>query len=221
LSRYVDHHLVESYSTSSTSIILAREHDLSPHAPICRSCGLILCTVNLSHHACPHCSSLLLTVASRDTLVKLLATQISDLLTKEAEARQRIAEEARRAVGDFPPLHGGPSISRTGSPAPSNKTHKVLSLNSKTKKVTVSTYPTTPPAPSRASSPEDPEVIRVPPPPSEVVHAKAKPDHAHPWTNIRGPQAFYVPPTHPRIDVDESHKKTKTKTKGRANDIAE
>jgi hypothetical protein len=149
--------------------------------------------LNAPHHSCPHCSSPLLTQVAREVLAKRLAVELSDLLTREAEERERIASEARKAEGAFPPLD-----SRIGLPDQSVQNHKVLSLNSKTKKVTVSTYSSTPRAfshPSRPHSPQEVEPVRVPPPPSVVVHAKSKIDTVHSWANLSGRCYRYIPIT--------------------------
>ncbi|KAJ7686325.1 hypothetical protein B0H17DRAFT_868991, partial [Mycena rosella] len=84
----------------------ARAHPLSSYSALCRSCGLVLCAINLPQYACPHCTTPLLAPAQRTTLVERLETQIAETLAREAAARERAAEEARRAVGAFPTLGG-------------------------------------------------------------------------------------------------------------------
>ncbi|KAH9926291.1 uncharacterized protein BXZ73DRAFT_90961 [Epithele typhae] len=175
---------------------LARVHPLSQHTPICRSCALVLCEVNLPQFACPHCAAALLSDAARATLLEKLNARIDDTLAKEEAERQRVVDAARAAQGAFPTL--GPS-SRTGTPTPpANQTHKVLSLDSKTRKVKVATY--TPPSMSRTASLErvakaaEPEYTRVPAPSPEVVIARAPPKD-RPWANMRGLNVTYVPPT--------------------------
>ncbi|OJT08590.1 hypothetical protein TRAPUB_517 [Trametes pubescens] len=178
-------------------------HGLSSFTPICRGCGLILCELNLPNFACPHCGGALLTPAAKDSLVESLETQIAETLAKEEEERQRAIQQARSAEGAFPTLSA--AASRAGTPGPDvqathpvNQTHKVLSLDSKTRKVKVSSY--TPPAISRAASVEklakpkeaEPEYVHVPAPPVEVVCSPAPSAH-RPWANTRGLNVTYVP----------------------------
>lgn len=174
----------------------AREHDLSPYAAICRGCGLILCAINLPYHACPHCSAVLLSDIARSSLSARLDEEISKQVAKEEEEKLRVAQQARDAEGAFPVLTGSttlPVLSSTPS-RPTAQTHKILSLNSKTKKYTVSSYTNTPvssrPA-SRAES-EVEEVHRVAAPPKEVDFVKRTPDRNHPWSNMRM-EVIYVP----------------------------
>lgn len=135
----------------------------------------------------------------RDALVQTLEDRLSETLAKEEADRQRVVEEARAAQGAFPTLSRATTPgSGSDSPAahPVNQTHKVLSLDAKTRRVKVSSY--TPPAISRAPSAEkvkqaEPEYKRVPAPPSEVVCSPAVPSQ-RPWTNTRGLNVTYVPP---------------------------
>ncbi len=184
-------------------------HPLSSYTPICRACGLILCELNLPNFACPHCGDALLIPAAHNTLVEALETQIADALAKEEEARARAVQDARAAAGAFPTLSTSAAASRASTPGPGadpqvahpvNQTHKVLSLNPKTKRVKVESY--TPPAASRAASkekavkqPTEPEYKRVPAPPSEVVVSRTQPDAQRPWANVRGLNVTYVPPS--------------------------
>ncbi|KAJ7079539.1 hypothetical protein C8R44DRAFT_654076 [Mycena epipterygia] len=183
----------------------ARQHSLSTYTTLCRNCGLILCEVNLPQYACPHCTTSLLTEGQRDALVSRLDTQISETLTKEALLRERAAEEARRAVGAFPTLASGPLPHSQGTrtpPAAVPQTRTVMSLNSKTKKVTVSSFTSTPsPSPSRpasrAESVEE-EPVRVLKPPAEVPFvAAAKQDPLRPWRDLAGEGASYIPAPSP------------------------
>ncbi|KAF9236752.1 hypothetical protein BU15DRAFT_89038 [Melanogaster broomeanus] len=155
----------------------ARQHDLSSYVPLCQQCGLILCMLNLPYYACPHCSGVLLDAFHP------LEEELSRQIAKEEAERQRAIDEARIAAGAFPMLPG--SQSPRASPPPPPQTHKVLSLNSKTKRVTVSSY-TNSPVPSRpASRSEDvvpEEQQRVPPPPHP----------ARPWVNLRVGELRYV-----------------------------
>jgi len=157
----------------------ARTHSLSPYTPLCKSCGLIFCSINSPHFLCPHCSQSLLSSLTRDSLLARIEQELSDTLLKEERDREHLIEEARRAAGAFPTLQGSaPPFNPLGLPSgldshPINQSHKVLSLNSKTKKIKVSTKTT--PLPTSVSMPssfplEPIEKIspRVPKPPSEV-----------------------------------------------------
>lgn len=175
----------------------AREHDLSPYTAICRGCGLILCAINLPYYACPHCSAVLLSDIARSLLSARFDEEISKQVAKEEEERSRVVQQARDAEGAFPVLPGfatSPVLS-SGTPSrPTVQTHKILSLNSKTKKYTVSSYTNTPVSSrpvSRAES-EVEEVHRVAAPPPEINFVKRTPDRNHPWTNMRM-ELFYVP----------------------------
>ncbi|KZT66119.1 hypothetical protein DAEQUDRAFT_675589 [Daedalea quercina L-15889] len=181
----------------------ARMHLLSSHTPICRNCGLILCELQLPRYACPHCVSPLLTPEARNTLEVRLDTQITETIAREEEERQRAIEEARAAAGAFPTLSasapGLPSMSDTLATHPANQTHKVLSLDSKTKKHTISSYHVSPAA-SRSASHErkskdevKADSKRVPPPPAEVPFATERRDPGRPWANLKGGMVTYVP----------------------------
>ncbi|KAK0207332.1 hypothetical protein IW262DRAFT_658697 [Armillaria fumosa] len=163
----------------------AKEHPLSLYTPACLTCGLVLCGLNPPQHACPHCHHPPAPRTTESTIVRL-EREIGELRRREEEARER----ARKAVGAFPALGGGGGGSGRATP-PSQ--HRVLSVNSKTKKVTVSSssYSSTPTP--VASRPGTPEPLRVPPPPTEVVYAKRKVDPSRPYANYGGGAARYVP----------------------------
>jgi hypothetical protein len=85
---------------------------------------------------------------------------------------------------------------------PSPQAHKVLTLNSKTKKATVSSHP--PPSRPVSRGPSETEANRDPgrvPPPlgAEVVCAKGWVGEERPWENLRAEPVMYVPPA--RVDV--------------------
>jgi hypothetical protein len=87
-----------------------------------------------------------------------------------------------------------------------------MSLNSRTKKVTVSSFSTPLPSPSssrpasRAESIEE-EPLRVGKPPAQVPFvAAAKQEPLRPWTDLMGGGAEYIPP--PSLDDDEDAKGT-------------
>ncbi|CAK5270108.1 unnamed protein product [Mycena citricolor] len=173
----------------------AREHTLSKYTPICRQCALVLCEANLPYHVCPSpgCHAPLLDITQNAALVARLEAQIADTLTREALARERAADEARRAVGAFPTL--APSAAPSAA-APQTRT--VLSLNSKTKKVKVSSFTSTPvssKSPSRAETPDDEVANRVAPPPAQVPFAPASSvDPQRPWKNLVSGEVLYIPP---------------------------
>ncbi|KAF7296926.1 zf-C2HC5 domain-containing protein [Mycena indigotica] len=181
----------------------ARAHGLSPHTALCRTCGLVLCTVNAPQHACPSCGSSLLTETQRTTLITRLEAELADTLAKEERTRLQAAEEARRAVGAFPTLSGAPPAPIPSQPPPQTRT--VLSLNPKTKRVTVSAFTKVPvgstastpgsSAPSsRPVSPElDPPRVTAPPPTVAFV-AGARIDPSRPYADLSGNGAVYIPP---------------------------
>ncbi|KAJ8694620.1 hypothetical protein PTI98_007278 [Pleurotus ostreatus] len=173
----------------------AADHQLSSYTPICRTCGLILCSLNQPYWACPHChTGLLPTSATREAIITRLESQIEETAAREVEEQRRAEEEARQASGAFPTLSANPS---TSSLRPStNEPHKVLSLNSKTKKVIVSynSSPATSRPTSRADVENKEEVVRrVPPPPAEVSYARQAPDPARPWVNLSIDPIIYLP----------------------------
>ncbi|KAI6025476.1 hypothetical protein EDC04DRAFT_2722293 [Pisolithus marmoratus] len=69
--------------------------------------------------------------------------------------------------------------------------HKVLSLNSTTKKVTISSYTNTPIS-SCPLSPSPEELCRIPPP-REIGYVKQPQDPEHPWKNMQFPNLQYIP----------------------------
>jgi hypothetical protein len=138
--------------------------------------------------------------------------ELEVVLKAEAEAREKArAEQLEREIeaaggGAFPVLQlsGGSAQAHLTSTQP----HKVLSLNSKTKTVTLSTISrTTTPVPSRpsavelAAEEEDLEDVvsreerktRVPPPKVIPEHAQRKGTERR-WEPLRGIGAIYVPP---------------------------
>ncbi|EPQ56772.1 hypothetical protein GLOTRDRAFT_19773, partial [Gloeophyllum trabeum ATCC 11539] len=82
----------------------ARIHDLSPYTPICKSCGLVLCAVNLPFYACPSCAAPLMAPSAREALALQLSDQIDATLAREEAARLQALEDARKAAGAFPSL---------------------------------------------------------------------------------------------------------------------
>ncbi|EIW83987.1 hypothetical protein CONPUDRAFT_39022, partial [Coniophora puteana RWD-64-598 SS2] len=190
----------------------AREHQLATVSPICLGCGLVTCELNQPYYACPHCAHAALTPALRAKLVADTEERIARTLADEERAREREVEQARLAAGAFPTLGGGgastPPLQPTSTlygnggglrPPPQQQTHKVLSLNAKTKKHTLATYSASPsPSPSRpasrAESVEE-EPHRVPPPlASWEAGGGGLTDSARPFKNPDFPNLRYVPP---------------------------
>lgn len=205
--------------------LLAREHSLSSYTPVCLICGLIICSLNPPQYACPHCTSPLITETSRGSLISRLESQISDTLAKEADDRRRAVERAQQQAGAFPSLaatsNSNAQLPAQAAPSAAPRPHKVLSLNSGTKKatMTISSFPNTPVASrpvSRAESEED-EPNRVPRPQSEVTFAKRPVDPNRPWVDLMGSGAKYVPdPT----SVSETKLKGKSRrNRGKAKEI--
>lgn len=123
------------FSFSMSGYYLARTHELSSYMPICNRCGLILCTVNPPFHACPHCTSSLLSKSARMSLLSRLNAELADTIAREEDEADRLLEEARRKEGSFPELSKHTTQATTVP-----ESHKVLSLDAKTKKVMVASY---------------------------------------------------------------------------------
>jgi Putative zinc finger motif, C2HC5-type len=176
---------------------------------LCTSCGFILCVVNLPHFACPSCSQALLTPSDRTGLIARFESELASTLAREAEARKQAEKEAQKAAGAFPVLSvSGMASSLTPPPIAVPEAHKVLSLNSKTKKVIVSSYL---PGSSRPASrglyeaeAEDEVVHVLRPSGADVVYAKGFVSKERPWENLRGEGATYVPPA--RVDSGPQEK---------------
>ncbi|KAJ7268052.1 hypothetical protein C8J57DRAFT_1067631 [Mycena rebaudengoi] len=200
----------------------ARAHPLSPHTTLCRACGLVLCALNLPQYACPHCGDPLLGAPARDALIARLETQITEALAREAQLRARAAEEARRSVGAFPTL--GATTTSSSHPSAASaapQTRTVLSLNSKTKKVTVSSFstPVPSPGPSRpASRAASPEPVRVAKPPAEVVFVPAsRQDPLRPWKDLGDDAGGATYVAAPSLDAEgEGAGKKRRRNRGKA-----
>lgn len=185
---------------------LARVHALSPYTPICRQCGLTLCSLNRPQFACPHCTAPLLNTTAREALVTSLETQIHDTLAKEERSRQEAVENARKAAGAFPTLSGAPPVLAHAAAGPLashpvNQTHKVLSLNSKTRKIKVEsrrTLPAQAASPAPSSDAENQIVEKVPPriphPPHDVVIPPKPPVSERLWARLDNVNVLYTPP---------------------------
>ena len=76
----------------------ARAHTLSWYTPLCLSCGLVLCVLNLPQYACPFptCASILLAPPARAALRTRLGTRLEALKAHETQLPLRAEEDARR-----------------------------------------------------------------------------------------------------------------------------
>ncbi|KAG6910062.1 hypothetical protein DXG01_013509 [Tephrocybe rancida] len=215
----------------------ARTHPLSQYVPICASCALPLCNLAAPAHPCPSCQEPLITLTQRNDLIARIETEIADTTRKEQLARERAEEARRAAAGAFPTLstpssaYPTPSHSQSPSPRPQAppqpQTHKVLSLNSKTKK-TILTTTTVKPKVSAASSPQgsrptSPQPTREPRPDAHLLDrsgkgkGKAQVNPTRTWENLNGDVAVYVPPvlSVDDVDADAEGKTTGKRRRGR------
>jgi len=199
---------------------LARTHELSPYVPICSSCGLILCSVNLPQYCCPHCETILMTGTVRQSLISQLEMQLASTIAEELESKEKAIQDAQKAAGAFPTLSGSalslssPSPVHAASvPPPSKQTHKVLSLTSN-KRVVISSYTSTPVHSRPVSRNEDveEEPIRVPRPPPEPTHADRQPKPDRPWENLIHGGVTYRPRL--RLDDDTTPKSQPRRRRG-------
>lgn len=105
-------------------IATGKTHPLSSYTPVCHTCGLPLCFVNLPYHPCPHppCRTSLLSSTPDPFRVQLqpliarIDAEIRDQLKKEEDERVLAAEELRIREGAFPMLKVSPSPSPSPSP---------------------------------------------------------------------------------------------------------
>jgi hypothetical protein len=220
-------------------------HPLSTYVPMCPNCALPLCNFNPPNNACPHCTSSLFSSPShRAKAIVRIQDQIHDTLSREEAERIQVEEVARKAAGAFPALlsssnsqpHSTPP--RTQAP-PQAQQHKVLSLNSKTKRAVLMTTTTTPrpspPASTTPSRPASPPVVRIPPPlGADVLFARETVRPDRPWENLilrrEGQEYIYVPlPTaktlpmskKPQTSMKSEKAKEKGKGKARGNNDSE
>ncbi|KAJ3874115.1 hypothetical protein F5051DRAFT_498528 [Lentinula edodes] len=178
------------------SFCQARNHPLSASTPICRTCGPILCNINQPYFACPHCLAWLISENIRDCLVSRIQAQLDQTTAREVAARERAIEEAKQQAGAFPTLYG--TIPTAKPIAPQPQTDKVVSLNSKSKKVLLSSYTSTPASSTPASRSETEEeeaaIMRIPSPFTDVNFARGSIDPAPPWANLVNENPEYVSP---------------------------
>lgn len=179
------------------SFLLARVHPLSLYSPICRSCGLIICSVNLPQYCCPHCLKTLMTDAERESVIHQIDSQLASTVVQEVEEKQRALEEARKAVGAFPSLSRSSTPESSISQPAARQTHKVMSLK-QNNKVVVSSYTAVLPV-SKTDKPED-EPDRIPPPPPEPLFSRVQPSPDRPWENLIKGASNYIPKH--RLDDD-------------------
>lgn len=192
------------------------------------NCGLVLCSLQHPVLPCPSCRlSLLSQPSTQFALAAKLYVELDKVLQQEAEAREserleNLQRELEAAGGGaFPVLHPSAQSNHEAR----NEPRKVLSLNTKTKKATITTFSraTIPQSAAEAASTVNDEddladVIshaerktRVPPP-------KVAPDHAERtgterrWEPLKGGGAMYVQP--PRVvQVGDSNSGTSSRRK--------
>ena len=141
----------------------------------------------------------------------MVEQEIAHTIAKEAEDMERSREEARRTAGEFPTLNGPGNTSHNLLPAP-QPSHKVLSLNSKTKRVTVSyttvSRPTTPATRSTDSPNAESNLERVPPPARQQIYITDPIDNNRPWLDSRGLVLNYIPePKQNPVSIQKNRKK--------------
>nr|XP_018263938.1 uncharacterized protein I303_03814 [Kwoniella dejecticola CBS 10117]OBR86096.1 hypothetical protein I303_03814 [Kwoniella dejecticola CBS 10117] len=137
----------------------ARVHPLSTYTPICQSCGLVLCTLQLPYLPCPSCRNPLSSPAQLARLILRLENEVELQLESEERERQKVERERleRLAIqaggGAFPTLPGATpqqSITTTDKGG-----RKVISIGNKVKgktKITTTTYIKPPPPTISANS---------------------------------------------------------------------
>jgi hypothetical protein len=156
----------------------------------------VQCTLNLPHYRCPHCAEPLVKQTNREMLISRLETEIAASLAEEETRRAAEAEERRRQAGAFPSL---PSTASSRSPSSkmlaSTTAHKVLSLNSKTKKATVMSISKNSVSESLANpsnTQPDVQIIRVPRP-TATIPLKGGVNSDRPWFNVQVSALRYIP----------------------------
>ncbi|KAG8714588.1 hypothetical protein FRC09_017460 [Ceratobasidium sp. 395] len=197
--------LIDEVSTGVVDSRVASKpgtHGLSSYTPLCNFCGIILCSLHNPALPCPSCSSPLLPPATRNAVLAQLEQELVTHLSLEAEKR---AEELRLARefelhqsggGHFPTLNGQPDPRAIQAQGP----RKVLSLNSSTKKATLSTFIAVPSPPSSnpASGRASPVENRIPAPVQAPVTLELTPEmkllaRQRPWVDLQDPTPVYVP----------------------------
>ena len=154
--------------------------------------------MNLPQYACPFCSGTLLSPEEKRSLVVSLEKQIEDIQAREEKERQREAQQAKQAAGEFPTLLDSMGTKQQHQPSaqvPGGGAHKVLSVKSMTATkgrasrvvVSSSSYSSTPvgsrPA-SRGPDQEEEQAPRVPHPGREPKYADRVVDPERPYENL-------------------------------------
>ena len=174
-------------------------HELSEYTPLCSSCGLVLCALQPPHRPCPHCAVPLLAPPARAALVAQLEELRACTLKEEEAAREREAEELRLAEGAFPALlssggagAGGAPARGGGGGAGGGGGRRVLSVDSRTKRIKVESYGV---SRSGLESGEEAEADvdgtltpapRVPHPSWEVEYVRVQRGPATRWVDLKG-----------------------------------
>lgn len=189
---------------------------------MCPHCGLIICLLQAPSLPCPSCHSPLLSPSARTAVIAKLHTELDTQLASEEAARQaemtaRLQAQLEAAGGGLFPTLASTSHSGSSTPSSQNSTRKVLSLNSKTKKVTVSSFSPAPPRSQSATPKENEEEEefaglppRVGPPPEDpLAPAVRTGKNERRWQDLRGePGPMYVqPPPEPRAEGDGMSKR--------------
>lgn len=171
----------------------ARMHPIArPSARLCLSCGLALCALNPPYAACPSCATPVLSPHARAETISAMHQELEKQIALEHRQREDEARRVVAAAGAFPTL----PAHKPAPPPPPPQQHKVMSLNSKTRKYVVQTRSSVP-TPSQSPSPAPPESIeeeplRIPPP-SQPAPAKGRVD-GRIWVNLLGDAAKYIAP---------------------------
>ncbi|KAB5593932.1 Zinc finger, C2HC5-type protein [Ceratobasidium theobromae] len=179
---------------------MARTHPLSRYVPLCNHCGIVLCSLLNPALPCPSCSSPLLPPVVRNALLLQLQGELAAQLTREAEKRtedmKALAEIelAKSGGGHFPTLTGqsDPRSSQVAVP------RKVLSVNSTTKKATISTFLAvpTPPTSNPNSGRGSPVDEKIPAPEQTPYVVPLDPERQlllrqRPWVDLLDPTPIY------------------------------
>jgi hypothetical protein len=179
---------------------------VSEYTPLCSSCGLVLCALQPPHRPCPHCCTPLLAPPARAALLAQLEELRAQVLKEEAEVREREVEVLRMAEGAFPTLSGsGPGSGGVGTAAAGISTrggglglepghghgHRVLLVNSRTKRVKVESYSRPGGLESEEEDVGDADADagideRVPPPAREVEYVRVRRGLATRWVDLKG-----------------------------------
>jgi ribosomal protein L28 len=119
----------------------------------------------------------------------------------DIEAKEQAEMNSRKAQESFPTLAGPGTGSRSSTPTP--QTRKVLSLNSQTKKVSLSTYSTQPKmtSSSKPATPE-PEIVRIAAP-KHSRNLIANQDKLRRWQDPNFESLKYIPLVVSKLEKEE------------------